>query len=131
MRKSATVLLLVLPALAVVKADDVKSDAKPLTPELSAKKIGEKCTVQMDVKSVGKGKGVVFLNSKAVYKDADNFTVFISKAGVEKLKEAKIDDPAAYYKSKTVLATGVVKLYREKPEIVVETAEQIQVVGKK
>jgi hypothetical protein len=95
--------------LAVVNADDAKNDAKPLTPEMAAKKIGEKCTVQMEVKSTGKGKGVVFLNSKADYKAADNFTASIDKVGVEKLKEAKIDDPAAYYKGKTVLATGMVK----------------------
>jgi len=45
--------------------------------------------------------------------------------------EAKIDDPASYYKNKTIRVTGTVKLYRDKPEIVVEKAEQIQLMEKK
>jgi hypothetical protein len=70
-------------------------------------------------------------NSKEDFRDAANFTVFIGKEGAEKLKEAKIEDPAAYYKNKTIRVTGVVKLYRDKPEIVMEKADQIQVVEKK
>jgi DNA/RNA endonuclease YhcR with UshA esterase domain len=110
-------------------ADD--KAAKPLTPEAAAKKVNEKCTVEMVVKSTGKGSGVAFLNSKADYKDADNFTVFINKEGVAKLKEAKIEDPTAHYKNKTIRVTGTVKLYRDKPEIIVEKADQIQVVEQK
>jgi hypothetical protein len=71
-----------------------------LSPELAAKKIGEKCVVKMEVKSTGTGNGAVSLNSKADHKDAGNFTVFISKVGVEKLKEAKIDDPASTTKTR-------------------------------
>jgi hypothetical protein len=114
-----------LPALATA-AD---KEAKPLTPEAAAKKINEKCTVEMEVKSTGKGAGVFFLNSKEDFKAPDNFTVFINKEGVARLKEAKIEDPAAHYKKKTIRVTGTVKLYRDKPEIVVEEADQIEVVG--
>jgi DNA/RNA endonuclease YhcR with UshA esterase domain len=131
MRICGIAVALVLPALALGEAEDRKPDVKPLTPEAAAKKIDETCTVQMNVKSTGKGKGVFFLNSKEDYKDTDNFTVFISKTGVEKLKETKIDDPAAHFKDKTILVTGRVKLYRDKPEIVVEKADQIQVLQKK
>jgi DNA/RNA endonuclease YhcR with UshA esterase domain len=49
---------------------------------------------------------------------------------VASLLKAKIEDPSAHYKGKTVRVTGTVKLYREKPEIVVEQADQIQVVEK-
>jgi DNA/RNA endonuclease YhcR with UshA esterase domain len=91
----------------------------------------EKCTVEMLVKSTGKSSGVFFLNSKEDFKDADNFTVFINKEGAEKLKEAKIEDPATHFKNKTIRVTGVVKLYRDKPEIVVEKADQIRVVEQK
>src|SRR5262249_31762773 len=91
---------------------------KALTPEAAAKQVNEKCTVEMVVKSTGKSSGVFFLNSKEDYKDPDNFTVFINKEGAEKLKETKIEDPAAHFRNKTIRVTGVVKLYREKPEIV-------------
>jgi DNA/RNA endonuclease YhcR with UshA esterase domain len=128
MRTSGIVLALVcLPAW--VAADE--KDGKPLTPAAAAKKVNEKCTVEMLVKSTGKSSGVFFLNSKEDFKDADNFTVFINKEGAEKLKEAKIEDPAAHFKNKTIRVTGVVKLYRDKPEIVVEKADQIQVVEQK
>src|SRR5262245_4592318 len=84
-----------------VAADE--KDAKALTAETAAaKKIGEKVTVEMQVKSVGKGNGVFFLNSKENFRDADNFTVFINRDGAEKLKEAKIDDPVAHFKDKAV-----------------------------
>jgi len=120
-------------ALAFVSALAVAEDnqARPLTPAEAAKKVNEKCTVEMQVKNVGKGKGVYFLNSKKDFKAADNFTVFINNVGVARLREAKIDDPITYYKDKTIRVTGVVKLYRERPELVVEKADQIQVVEKK
>jgi DNA/RNA endonuclease YhcR with UshA esterase domain len=105
--------------------------AKPVTPEAAAKKVSEKCTVEMEVKSTGKGNGVFFLNSKQDFRDATNFTVFINKASVEKLKEAKIEDPATYFKNQRIKVTGTVQLYRDKPEIIVEKAEQIQVIEKK
>jgi hypothetical protein len=118
-------------ALALMPAFATAEDKEVLTPEAAAKKVNEKCTVEMAVKSAGKGSGVFFLNSKENYKDADNFTVFINKEGVAKLKEAKIEDPAAHYINKTIRVTGTVKLYRDKPEIIVEKADQIRVIEKK
>ena len=118
-------------ALALMPAFAPAEDKEALTPEAAAKKVNEKCTVEMVVKSTGKGSGVFFLNSKENYKDADNFTVFINKDGVAKLKKAKIDDSAAHYKNKTIRVTGTVKLYRDKPEIIVEKADQIRVIEKK
>jgi len=114
-------------ALAIAEDNQIK----PLTPAEAAKKVNEKCTVEMEVKSVGKGKGVYFLNSTESFQGRDNFTVFINNVGVARLREVKIEDPVAYYKNKTIRVTGVVILYREKPEIVVEKADQILVVEKK
>ena len=118
-------------ALALMPAFATAEDKETLTPEAAAKKVNEKCTVEMVVKSTGKENGVFFLNSKENYRDADNFTVFINKEGVAKLKEAKIEDPAAHYINKTIRVTGTVKLYRDKPEIIVEKADQIRVIEKK
>src|SRR5437660_315357 len=121
--------VLVLWLVAAVVADD--KDVKAISPAEAAKKVNEKCIVQMEVKSVGKVREVLFLNSKEDYKDKDNFSIFINKEGVEKLKEAKIDDPVAHFKGKVIRVTGTVKLFRERPEIVVEKADQIKVVEKK
>jgi DNA/RNA endonuclease YhcR with UshA esterase domain len=87
----------------------------------------------MEVKSTGKARGgaAVFLNSEENYRDDKNFTIFLDKDALEKLKKAKIDDPAAHYKGKTIRVTGTVKLYRDKPEIAVTEPDQIQVVEKR
>jgi DNA/RNA endonuclease YhcR with UshA esterase domain len=126
MRLSALVLALLL--VAAARADE--PPAKPVTPAEAAKKVNEKVTVEFEVKSTG-GKGVCFLNSEEDFKDAKNFTVFIPEAAVEKFKAAKIDDPRTHFKGKTVRVTGTVTLYREKPQIKVETPDQIKGVEKK
>jgi DNA/RNA endonuclease YhcR with UshA esterase domain len=103
----------------------------PIGPAEAAKKVNEKVTLQMEVKSANLRQGVCFLNSEADFKDAKNFTVFIDKDGVAKFKEAKIDDPAAHFKGKTVLVKGKVTLYRDRPEIKVSSPDAIRVVDKK
>jgi DNA/RNA endonuclease YhcR with UshA esterase domain len=130
MRSFAVVAVLLL-APALLRADD--KDTKALSPAEAAKRVGEKCTVEMEVKSVGMSKdgSVAFLNSQEDFKDEKNFTAFVGKEAVEKLKKAKVEDLAAHFKGKTVRVTGTVKLYRERPEIVVDDPEQIQVVEKK
>ena len=124
-------ILVLLLALAIVaqpvRADD--ASAKPINPTEAAKKVGEKVTLEMEVKSLG-GKGPYFLNSEADYKDAKNFTVFIPADAVEKFKNVKIDDLPAHFKGKTIHVTGTVSLYREKPQIKVEDPEQIKIVDK-
>jgi DNA/RNA endonuclease YhcR with UshA esterase domain len=112
-------------------AADTNAKDKPLTPAEARKNINKNCTVEMQVKSVGKGRGVFFLNSNMDYNTSDNFTIFINKTGVESLKRAKVEDPPAHYKDKTIRVSGFVKLYSGRPEIVVEEAKQIQVVEKK
>jgi DNA/RNA endonuclease YhcR with UshA esterase domain len=126
MRPSALAFVLILSS--AIWADD--PPAKPIAPAEAAKKVNEKVTLEMEVKSTG-GKTANFLNSEADYKDAKNFTVFIPEEALEKFKKAKIDDPKAHYKGKTVRVTGTVTLYREKPQIKVEEPTQIEVVEKK
>jgi DNA/RNA endonuclease YhcR with UshA esterase domain len=116
--------------VAALVAAPAASEDKPLTPAEAAKKVGERVTVEMEVKSVGKGSGVVFLNSDPDFKDDKNFTLFLNKAGVEKFKEANVEDTAAHFQGKTVRATGKVTLYRERPQIVIEDPTQIAIVKK-
>src|SRR5262249_3783135 len=77
------------------------------------------------------GREACFLNSEADYKDAKNFAVFISEAALVKFKEAKIENPKEFYKGKLVRVTGMVVLYRDKPEIKVDSPDQIALVEKK
>ena len=121
-------LLAVMIVLALAPAAD--APVKPLTPADAAKKTNEKVTVEMEVKSTG-GRSNRYLNSEPDYKSADNFTVFITKEVLPKFKDAKIDDPADYYKGKTIRVSGTVTVYEDKPRIEVAGPDQILVVEKK
>jgi hypothetical protein len=96
----------------------------------AGKHVNEKCVIEMLVKSTGKASDLVFLNSEENFREEKNFTVVLRKDAVEKLK-AKIADPASHFKTKTVRVTGTIILYRDKPQIAVDDAETIQVVGEK
>jgi len=122
-----------LPALVLLplSAPATLAQDKPLSPEEAAKKVGERVTVEMVVKSATLQESVCFLNSQEDFKDKNNFTVFLGRDALKKFKEAKIDDPAAHFKGKTVRVTSKVTLYREKPPIALDGPDQIQVVEKK
>jgi uncharacterized protein (TIGR03067 family) len=127
MRPTAILLALVL-VVTVAYSED--KPVKPITPAEAAKKINEKVTVELVVKSTG-GKTATFLNSEEDFKSDKNLPLFISEAALEKFKKAKIDDPKTFYRGKTVHATGTVTLYKEKPEIKIEEPDQIKVIEKK
>ena len=117
--------LVVIPALLAAE-----QAGRLLSPTEAAKKVNEKVTVEMEVKSVG-NKDNWFLNSESDYKSDKNFTVFIPKEVVEKFKKNKIEDPEAQFKGKTIQVTGTVILYEKKPEIKIEEPDQIKIVTKK
>jgi len=106
-------------------------DPKPVTPEEAAKKVGESVLLQMEVKSATLRDDTCFLNSEKDFKDARNFTVFIGREALAKFRAAKIDDPAAHFKGKTVQVQGKVKLYKERPEIALGGPDEIKIVEKK
>ena len=108
-----------------------QDQSNPIGPVDAAKKVNEEVKLQMEVKSAALREGVCFLNSEENFKDAKNFTVFIDKEGIAKFKGAKIDDPAANFKGKTVLVTGKVTLYRERPQIKLSDPDAIKIVVKK
>jgi DNA/RNA endonuclease YhcR with UshA esterase domain len=105
--------------------------SKILGPAEAAKKVNEEVTLRMEVKSATLRETVCFLNSEENFKDTGNFTLFLDKDALGKFKEAKIDDPAAHYKGKTVQVKGKVELYRERPEIKITGPEMIKIVEKK
>ena len=56
--------------------------------------------------------------------------VFIDTEALTKFKEAKIEDPAAHFKGKTIQVKGKVSLFRDRPEIKVSGPDAIKVVEK-
>ena len=82
----------------------------------------------MKVKSATLRGDIGFVNSAEDYKDPKNVLVFLDKTAVTKFKEAKIDDLADHFRSKTIEVHGKVELYHGRPEIKVASPEQIKIV---
>lgn len=112
------------------KPNDAKGK-KAIPPEEAAKHIGKEVTVEFEVKATGSATSLIFLNSKRNRNDDDNFTVVIQASAAEELKDKKkIDDPREFYRNKKIRVTGKVDTFRDKPQIRVSKASQIEVVEK-
>src|SRR5262245_5891775 len=112
----------------VVFQASANDQPKPISPVEAAEKVNEVVTLRMKVKSAALREGVCFLNSEEDFKDAKNFTVFIDNESLARFKEARIENPAAHFKGKTIQVKGKVTLYHDRPEIKVSGPDAIRVV---
>lgn len=112
--------------LAAQEADKPPAE-KPLTPQEALNRVDQKVTVEMEVKSTG-GNTARYLNSEADFRDPRNFAIYIPQAALLRFYQAQIPDPAQFYKGKTIRVTGTVTLNRGRPQLRVDTPQQIQVV---
>ncbi len=122
--------LFVVCLLAFVLSARGDDKAAVIGPADAAKKVNEQVTLEMEVKSATLRGTTCFLNSEKDFRDPKNLTLFIDKDALAKFKDAKIDDPAAHFKGKTVRVEGKVILYRDKPEIKLSGPDAIKIVGK-
>jgi DNA/RNA endonuclease YhcR with UshA esterase domain len=91
-----------------------------LAPEEAIKHVGETASVEGVVVNVGHGKtGNVYLNFGAAYPN-EVFTAVIKSESTAVFPEAD------GLQGKTITVTGVIALYKDKPEIVLEKREQLQ-----
>lgn len=115
------------------KASEVAklSTGEPLTnAEVVKAHLGKEVTVEMTVNATGSSRTLVFLNSAVDFSSDANFTVVLSMAGVESLKKAGVDAPRDHFKGKAIKATGKLSLFRERPQLMVDDAKQIEIVAK-
>jgi DNA/RNA endonuclease YhcR with UshA esterase domain len=124
MRFAAATILVLLPAL-VCHAQEA---ARPITPEEALKRVDQKVTVAMEVKSAG-GNTARYLNSETDFRANTNFAIFIPNIALAGFKQAGVADPGEFYKGKTIIVTGTVALAQGRPQIRVENVNQIKVVG--
>ena len=105
----------------------VLADGTILTGEEIKKRIDSKVTLTMTVRVTGASttKTLVFLNSHD-RSDDDNFTVVLDAKAQESLKKAGIDAPRTYFVGKTIRVTGTLSLFRDRPQIIVSDAAQIE-----
>lgn len=105
-----------------------------ITPAEAAKMIDKDVLLEMKVESASmdKNKSNMFLNSKASFKDADNFTVVVRAGANEKLKDRhKFKDAPKFFKDKTIQVKGKVSTYNDKPQMVVDGSAQLTVIEEK
>jgi hypothetical protein len=123
-----------LAGVLAVSSPGVAPDDKPLAPAEAAKQVGRKVTVEITVRATKNAlehRSVIFLDSEADFRDPKNFAVVIPKAALDKFQAAGVADPVAYYKGKTIRATGTVSQdEKKKPQIIVEDPKQVRVVEK-
>lgn len=129
-RLSAAVLVLIWMSFALV--GDAK-DPKPLSPEEAGKHVGEEATFEMVVKAskdrLARRKEI-YLDSTEDHTDPKNLAAVVTVDGATKFKETGIDDPAGYFKGKTIRVSGTVTLKNGEPRIEVNDATQIKIVQK-
>ena len=108
-------------------------DAAPLPPEEAGKHVGEEATFEMVVKASKDRlaqRTEIYLDSTEDHTDPKNLAAVITVDGAAKLKEAGVEDPAAYFKGKTIRVSGMVSLKNGEPRIEVNDPKQIKVVEK-
>jgi hypothetical protein len=79
------------------------------------------CSKVIDTYEAKTGEKTTFLNFGKPYPNS-TFTVLIFEADLPKFKYT----PSVYLKGKDVCITGTVKIYKNKPEIIVSAPEQIK-----
>jgi alkaline phosphatase D len=99
-----------------------------LTPEVAAKHLGKKCTVELEVRGTGSSKLLYFLNSAADRGSEENFTVVIPKTAEAAFRKAGVADVRRHYEGRTVRVTAVLSEFRGRPQMVLSGPEQIEVV---
>jgi DNA/RNA endonuclease YhcR with UshA esterase domain len=127
---ASVAVMLAAPLSPILAQDAAVADAVAITPDEAASHVGEKCVVEMRVNSSRHmaDAGRCYLNSHKDFRDASNVTVVIFRRGLENFAEEKIDAPAEHFRGKTIRVTGVVEMYKDKPQIKVERVEQIELV---
>ncbi len=95
------------------------------------KHVGKEWTAEYTVAAVGvnKAKSMYYLNSEKDFRSEANFNAVLDmKALAAELKEAGISNPQKHYTGKKVKVTGTVTLFNERPQIMVKSLKQVQVI---
>ena len=103
---------------------------KSISPLEAIKQLNEPVLVEMRVKRT---KSCVcssqfFLDCEETHRDPKNLGLVVTTGGAAKFKDAQIDNPADYFKGKTIRVRGVVILKEGWPYIEVDEPGQIEIV---
>jgi hypothetical protein len=101
-----------------------------IKPEEAANHYGQTVTIKMSVESskLLKDQNLCFLNSKRNHRDPDDLAIVLKEKGLHAFAEFKVDDPAKFFRGKTIAVTVKIEKFKDKPQIVVEKVDQIRVI---
>src|SRR5208282_3020384 len=101
-----------------------------ISPLEAISRLNDPVTVKMLIKRAKSCTGSLqfFLDCEENHRDPKNLGVVVTTAGAAKFKEAKIENPAAHFKGKTIRVQGTVILKELRPYIEVDDPGQIEVV---
>jgi DNA/RNA endonuclease YhcR with UshA esterase domain len=105
-----------------------------VTAEKAGQFLNQRITVEMAIRSVGKATTTerYYLNSKASYRDNDNFAITFTRPVIDQLKAQGISDLSgieAHFKGRTIRVTGMVSEYQSRAQVDITSLDQIQIVG--
>ena len=88
--------------------------------------VGKELKVHGKVAGTNKSRSgsILFINFEGVNRE---FTAIVEKANMDAVNAGLGGDVEKTIKGKTITITGTIKLYREKPEMVISKPEQIEV----
>jgi serine/threonine protein kinase len=115
---------------AAVQPKSLPPPTSPIRPEQAGNYYGQQVTVEMKVMGAGKARTaeLYFLNSKTNYTAEDNFSVTLDKRVLDQFMAKGITSKDAFV-NKTIRVSGVITKYQNRPQIVVEKVDQIQIIG--
>jgi hypothetical protein len=102
----------------------------PISALEATQRLNEPVTVEMPVRRTKCCTGSLqfFLDSEENHRDPKNLGVVVTTTGAGKFRAAHIDNPANYFKGKTIRVQGVVILKENRPYIEVDDPGQIEIV---
>lgn len=108
------------------------TDGTVVTPELVKDLLNKEITLEMEIRATGQSKAgdLVFLNSSSDRGSEDNFTVVLDRKGLDSLKSKGIAAPRTHFEGKTIRVTGSLSMFRERPQVIISDAAQLEVVGR-
>src|SRR5262249_2503513 len=103
---------------------------RALDPEEAAGAVGHTVTVEMTIASVGENRAAkwLYLNSGSGPQDPGNFALAIPQGTPGRRKSRGLDCPDADLVGRRVRGTGPVSEWRDKPQIIIERPEQLQLL---
>ena len=102
--------------------------SNPIGPKAAREQVGKRVTVQISVLSTAENEAHVHRLFSGDPK-SPSLVVIIPETALGEFRKVNIDNPATFYKGKTILVVGQVKMPKDRAVITVTSPDEIKVVA--